>query len=77
MIHIILETLQYTYITQYEVKKGMQVLGQAGSDAIITNMQQLHTRKSIEPKKEKMLTHKYRNDSLKYFCPKRRKYMVR
>ena len=58
MIHAGLKNLEHTSRTQYIVKKGLQVSGQAGSDSVITDIQQLNDRKYMKPNKAKILTYK-------------------
>jgi hypothetical protein len=38
-------------MTQHSIKKGLQIFGEAGADAVVSEMQQLHNRSVIEPKK--------------------------
>jgi hypothetical protein len=49
-------TLEHTCMTQHSVKKGLKNFGKAGSDAVIAEMQQLHDRDVIKPKKANLLT---------------------
>jgi hypothetical protein len=42
-------TLEHTVMTQYSVKKGLKVFGEAGVEAVLGELQQLHGRKVIEP----------------------------
>ncbi|KAI2499082.1 Reverse transcriptase (RNA-dependent DNA polymerase) [Fragilaria crotonensis] len=60
-IHTILES---TVMTQHSVKKGLKLFGEKGIDAIMKELDQLHTRKVLKPKKN--LNCKERRDSLQY-----------
>jgi hypothetical protein len=61
-------------MTQHSVKKGLKEFGKAGSDAVIAEMQQLHDRDVIEPKKANLLTQGEKNKALHYlmFLKKKR-----
>lgn len=59
-------TLEHTVLTQHSIKKGLQVFGQKGADAVITEMKQLHERKVIEPKAAHMLTKEEKRRALHY-----------
>jgi hypothetical protein len=67
-------TLEHTSMTQHSVKKGLKEFGKAGSDAVIAEMQQLHDRDVIEPKKANQLTQGEENKALHYlmFLKKKR-----
>ena len=60
-IHTILES---TVMTQHSVKKGLRLFGEKGIDAIMKELDQLHTRKVLKPKKN--LNCKERRDALQY-----------
>jgi hypothetical protein len=66
--------LEHTAFTQYSVKKGLKVFGQAGVDAVVSEMRQLDERKVIEPKNAALLTRGEKRDSLQYlmFLKKKR-----
>jgi hypothetical protein len=61
-------------MTQHSVKKGLKEFGKAGSDAVIAEMQQLHDRDVIEPKKANLLTQGEKIKALHYlmFLKKKR-----
>ena len=42
-------TLEHTVMTQYSIKKGLKVFGNAGVDAVTSELKQLHDRKVIQP----------------------------
>ena len=48
--------LEQMALTQYNVKKGLKLFGEAGAKAVITEMQQLHEQEVIVPKHANMLT---------------------
>ena len=58
--------LEHTALTQYNVKKGLQIFGEAGAEAVVKEMKQLHDRKVIIPKSANMLTREEKRQSLQY-----------
>ena len=48
--------LEHTMLTQYKVKKSLKLFGEAGTNAVVTEMQQLHDQDVIIPKHVNMLT---------------------
>lgn len=48
--------LEHTELTQYNVKKGLKIFGEAGAEAVVSEMKQLHERVGIQPKMANMLT---------------------
>ena len=42
-------TLENTVMTQHNMKKGIKLFGDAGIDAVLKELQQLHDRKVLEP----------------------------
>jgi hypothetical protein len=66
--------LENIVMTQYSVKKGLKVFGEAGAEAVISEMKQLHDRKVIEPKAANMLTREEKRKALRYlmFLKKKR-----
>jgi hypothetical protein len=58
--------LEHTALTQYNVRKGLKIFGEAGAQAVIEEMQQLHDRSVIEPKLANMLTNEEKGRSLQY-----------
>jgi len=67
-------TLEHTCMTQHSVNKGLKVFGESGSEAVVAEMQQLHDRDVIEPKKSSMLTREEKHKALHYlmFLKKKR-----
>jgi hypothetical protein len=43
-LHAILE---HTVMTQYTINKGLKVIGDAGTEALLSELQQLHHRKAV------------------------------
>jgi hypothetical protein len=43
-------------MTQFSIKKGLKEFGEAGAEAVISEMQQLHDREVIQSKAANMLT---------------------
>jgi len=74
MLHVGLEALEHTVLTQHFVKKGLQVLGQAGADAVISEMTQLHDMNAIIPQKANMMMRQEKKDALEHlmFLKKKR-----
>ena len=64
--HHLYQDLEHTALTQYNVKKGLKVFGEAGAKAVIEEMQQLHDREVIQPKMANMLTTTEKKRSLQY-----------
>ncbi len=66
--------LQHTALTQYSIKKGLRVFGEAGAEAVVKEMEQLDKRKVIEPKRANMLTRQEKKDALEHlmFLKKKR-----
>jgi hypothetical protein len=69
-----MECLEHTALTQYSIRKGLKVFGEAGKLAVLKEMQQLHDRTVIEPKMASMLTKDEKKKSLEYlmFLKKKR-----
>jgi hypothetical protein len=51
---------------RYNVKKGLRVFGEAGAQAVVEEMQQLHNGAVIQPKLATMLTKDEKRRSLQY-----------
>jgi hypothetical protein len=49
-------SLEHYAMTQYSIKKGLEVFGDAGKEAVLSEMKQLHDMGVVEPKKANMLT---------------------
>jgi hypothetical protein len=60
-LHVILEV---TVMTQHNIKKGLQVFGEAGVEAVLKELNQLHERGVLKPTKN--LSHEQRMDALQY-----------
>ena len=57
-------TLKGIFMTQHNVKKGLQVFGEAGVEAVLKELNQLHERGVLEP--TKTLSHEQRREALQY-----------
>jgi hypothetical protein len=66
MLHANLKDLEHIALTQYSAKKGLQVFGEAGAKAIISEMTQLDVMDVIEPKMANMLTKTGKRAALEY-----------
>jgi len=53
-------------MTQYNVNQGLKIFGHAGETAVSTELEQLLSRRVIEPKHHHELTFKERVDALRY-----------
>jgi hypothetical protein len=53
-------------VTQYSVKQGLRVFGEAGKAAVQSEIQQLHDMKVVEPKKSNMLSREGKSKALNY-----------
>ena len=60
-LHVILEG---TVMTQHNIEKGLQVFGEAGVEAVLKELNQLHERGVLKPTKN--LSHEQRMDALQY-----------
>jgi hypothetical protein len=58
--------LEHTDMTQYTINKGLKVFGEAGTEAVLSELKQLHDRKAVKPKSGNQITCKERCDSLRY-----------
>ena len=58
--------LEHIALTQYNVKKGLKIFGEAGAQVVVTEMQQLHDHDVIIPKHVHMLTWEEKCHSLQY-----------
>ena len=61
-----LANLKHTVLTQYTLKKGLQVFGPKGTEAVFAEMKQLHDRNVCEPIKEKDLSREQKSKALGY-----------
>jgi hypothetical protein len=66
--------LKHVMMTQFSIKKGLEELGEARAEAVISEMQQLHNREVIKPKAAHMLTREEKRKALHYimFLKKKR-----
>ena len=67
-------TIENIVMTQHSIKKGLKLYGEAGAEAVVSEMQQLHDRDVIEPKSANMLTNEEKKKALHYlmFLKKKR-----
>ena len=61
-----LATLKHTVLTQYTLKKGLQVFGPKGTEAVFSEMKQLHERNVCEPVHGKDLSREQKSKALGY-----------
>eukprot|EP00957_Ditylum_brightwellii_P184341 14041164-Ditylum_brightwellii.AAC.1 len=61
-------------MTQYHVSKGLKVFGKEGTEAVMNELQQLHDRMVMSPKKPESMTRQEKKESLQYlmFLKKKR-----
>ena len=59
-------TLESTVMTQHGIRKGLQLFGKAGVDAVLKELTQLHERGVLEPKNAQQLDDEQRKDALQY-----------
>ncbi len=59
-------SLEHCAMTQCSIKKGLEVFGDAGKEAVLSEMKQLHDMGVAEPKKANMLTREEKSKSLNY-----------
>ena len=60
------DKLTSTIFTQYSLKKGIKVFGNAGTTAVIKELKQLHVRAAIKPVHKHTLTSEQRHRALQY-----------
>ena len=60
------EVLSHTVLTQYTLKKGLQVFGPPGVEAVYKELQQLHERKVGEPRDASTLSPTQKRNALGY-----------
>ena len=60
------EVLRHTVLTQYTLKKGLQVFGPPGVEAVYKELQQLHQRKVGEPRDASTLSPTQKRNALGY-----------
>ena len=60
------ETLCHTVLTQYTLKKGLQVFGPPGVEAVYKELQQLHERKVGKPRDASTLSPMQKKKALGY-----------
>ena len=60
------EVLRHTVLTQYTLKKGLQVFGPPGVEAVYKELQQLHERKVGEPRDATTLSPMQKKNALGY-----------
>ena len=60
------EVLRHTVLTQYTLKKGLQVFGPPGVEAVYKELQQLHERKVGEPRDASKLSPLQKKNALGY-----------
>ena len=67
-------TLEHTVMTQMNMKKGIKEFGDAGVDAVLSELKQLHDRKVLEPRIANELTREEKRAALHYlmFLKKKR-----
>jgi hypothetical protein len=58
--------LEHHVLAQYNLKKGLELFGQAATDAVVKEMKQLHDRKTIRPRHSKHLTLDEKRKALGY-----------
>jgi hypothetical protein len=61
-----LSVLEHTSLAQFNLKRGMEMFGQAAIDAVSKEMKQLHDRKTIAPRHSKYLTLEDKRKALGY-----------
>jgi hypothetical protein len=57
---------EHLALTQYNLKQGLEIYGKAGADAVVSEMRQLHDRKTIRPRYAKDLTLDEKRKALGY-----------
>lgn len=75
-LHVILED---TVMTQHSIKRGLKEFGEAGVDAVLKELQQLHDRKVLEPMDASQMSREEKRASLQYlmFLKKKRNGVIK
>jgi len=58
--------LEHVALTQYNLRKGLQIYGKAAADAVVKEMKQLHDRKTIRPRYATELSTRDKRRALAY-----------
>jgi len=58
--------LEYVALTQYNLKQGLKIYGEAAAEAVLKEMKQLHDRKTIQPRYAHQLTLEHKRKALAY-----------
>jgi hypothetical protein len=59
-------TLEHTVMTQHSMKAGLKLFGDAGTDAVLKELRQLHEREALEPTHPESMTGEERREALAY-----------
>ena len=60
------DVLESFVMTQHNVRKGLKIFGDAGVEAVLKELTQLHDRRVLKPKEASKLSNEERKDSLQY-----------
>jgi hypothetical protein len=66
MTQAVAEPLAGTMLTQYSVKRGLKEFGEAGANAVVKELQQLHDRGVMTPKMASELSGEEKRGALQY-----------
>ena len=79
MTQAVAEPLAGTMLTQYSVKRGLKEFGEAGADAVVKELQQLHDRGVMTPKMASELSGEEKRGALQYlmFLKKKRDGVIK
>eukprot|EP00957_Ditylum_brightwellii_P118203 9015624-Ditylum_brightwellii.AAC.1 len=50
---LLMEPVEHSILTQYNVSKGLHLFGKEGTDIVMSELQQLHKRMVMDPKHQK------------------------
>eukprot|EP00957_Ditylum_brightwellii_P102984 7848157-Ditylum_brightwellii.AAC.1 len=66
-------------MTQYHASKGLKVFGKEGTDAVLSELKQLHDQMVMDPKNPETMTNEGRKESLQYpmFLTKKRSGQIK
>ena len=59
-------SLEHSVMTQHNMKTGLKLFGEAGTDAVIKELRQLHEREALEPKNPDYMTKEEKRGALPY-----------
>eukprot|EP00957_Ditylum_brightwellii_P165026 12564098-Ditylum_brightwellii.AAC.1 len=60
------DPINHAIMTQYHVSKGLKIFGKKGTEAVMSELKQLHNRSVLDPKDPNKLSDEEKKVSLQY-----------